>query len=320
MAEKLTFKKFAELVFESEKKPLSPLEIWEKGQELGFSEKLSTSGKTPWQTIGAQIYVDMRDNPKTPFYQYSSRPMKFYLLKNKEDFKPEEASIEEFSEDETQKTKFNERDLHPLLVKFVNSSLNFKAYTKTIYHEIGSKQSKGSQMWLYPDIVGVKLPFDDYEGATLTIQRELFWTAVKFYSFELKKELNRSNLRECYFQAVSNSSWANEGYLIALKIKEDDGNFLKELTRLNNSFGIGCIKLNPENIEQSEIIVPSKVKQEIDWDTVNELLKINKNFKDFIEIVKDDINLGKIANKSNYDKILSEEEFEKHVKEKGILE
>jgi len=319
MTEKLTFKKFSELVLETEKRPLSPLEIWEIGKSLGFAERIGTSGKTPWQTIGAQLYVDIRDNSKTPFYQYSSRPMKFYLVKFKDEFKPEEAPIEE-PDEEISKTRFHERDLHTLLVKFVNSAPNFKAYTKTIYHENSTRNQKGLNEWLHPDLVAVRLPFSDFNPSTLTIQKELFWTAVKFYSFEMKKEINLGNLRKCYFQAVSNSSWANEGYLVTLKLKDEDGELLSELRRLNNAFGIGIIQLNPESINESEILIPSKIRQEIDWDTADILLRKNENFKEFMEIVRGDISLGKIANKLNYDKILDEEEFESYIKEKGILE
>ena len=69
MANRLTFLKLAELVFENIRKPLTVSEIWEKAKELGLAEKVSTSGKTPWRTIGAQIYVDIRDNPKSIFFQ-----------------------------------------------------------------------------------------------------------------------------------------------------------------------------------------------------------------------------------------------------------
>ncbi len=68
----------------------------------------------------------------------------------------------------------------------------------------------------------------------------------------MKKTLNFTNLREYYFQAVSNSSWANEGYIVALDIDEDDS-FFAELKRLNNAFGIGVIKLNAENIIMSNL-------------------------------------------------------------------
>ena len=41
----------------------------------------------------------------------------------------------------------------------------------------------------------------------------------KITSYEVKKEINTDyELKKCYFQAVSNSSWANYGYLVALEI------------------------------------------------------------------------------------------------------
>ena len=318
MADKLTFKKFAELVLENEKRPLTPLEIWETGKRMGLSDKFGTIGKTPWLTISAQIYVDIRDNPKSVFYQYSSRPGKFFLTEFKGDFKPEEAPIEELSEDDNLKTKYHERDLHSLLVKFVNSDPNFKAHVKTIYHENSTRNKRGLNKWLHPDLVGVHLPFLDFDIHTLQVQKELYWTAVRFFSFEMKKELNVGNLRECYFQTVSNSNWANEGYLVVLNIVDEDGELMSELRRLNNAFGIGIIKLDAKNINESELILPAKIKQELDWDTIDLLLKKNGDFKGFMDIVKGDITLGKIANKNNYDSVIKDEDFEKYVLDKKI--
>ena len=319
MVEKITYKKIAELVLENAKKPLTPLEIWEAAKQIGLFDKLGTVGKTPWLTISAQIYVDIRDNPKSIFYQYSSRPGRFFLTKFREDFKPEEATLEEDPK-EIIKTKYHERDLHSLLVKFVNSAPNFKAQVKTIYHENSTRNKKGLNKWLHPDLVGVHLPFLDFDIHTLQVQKELYWTAVRFFSFEMKKELNIGNLRECYFQAVSNSNWANEGYLVTLNIIDEDGDLISELRRLNNAFGIGVIKLNAENINESEIILPAKIKQELDWDTIDLLLKKNGDFKGFMEIVKGDITLGRIANKNNYDLVIKDEDFEEYVKEKQIIE
>jgi len=85
---------------------------------------------------------------------------------------------------------------------------------------------------------------------------------LNYFRFELKVSLNFGNLRQSYFQAVSNSSWANEGYLVTLRI-DDDPTFKDEVRRLNNAFGIGIIKLNPENIYESEILFPSRINQEI---------------------------------------------------------
>ncbi|WP_338982612.1 hypothetical protein [Spiroplasma endosymbiont of Eupeodes luniger] len=115
---------------------------------------------------------------------------------------------------------FNERDLHSVVVKFLHNSA-FNISSKTIFHELSSKKVSGKNKWLHPDIVGVHFPFNDFSKKTLKLQKEYLGSLkTKFYSFELKKELSFANLRESYFQAVSNSSWANEGYLVALKISE----------------------------------------------------------------------------------------------------
>jgi hypothetical protein len=315
MDKRFTFKDLARIILEKSEKPLTPLEIWETAEKTGLSQNLGSVGKTPWLSISAQLYVDIRDNPKSIFYQYSSRPGRFFLKKLKEDFPVEE--ISEDSEEESP-SKYNERDLHPLLVKFVNSSPNFNAYIKTIYHENSVRNKKGLNKWLHPDLVGVHLPFLDFDSHTLQIQKELYWTAVRFFSFEMKKILTIGTLREYYFQAVSNSNWANEGYLVVLDIIDEDGELMNELRRLNNAFGIGVIKLNKKEINESEIILPAKSKQELDWDTIDLLLKKNIDFRTFMENVKGDITLGKIANKNNYDFIIKDEEFEKYILDKKI--
>lgn len=64
----------------------------------------------------------------------------------------------------SEKGSFIERDLHPLLVKFLYSNPHFKCYAKTIYHETSTKKTKGYNQWLHPDIVGIYFPFKDYQG------------------------------------------------------------------------------------------------------------------------------------------------------------
>src|SRR5262249_42218166 len=65
-------------------------------------------------------------------------------------------------------------------------------------------------------------------------------TAIRLFSFELKKQVDRINYREYFFQAVSNSSWAHEGYLVTCAVQQQD-DLLSELERLSASFGIGII-------------------------------------------------------------------------------
>ena len=91
------------------------------------------------------------------------------------------------------------------------------------------------------------------------------------------------------------------------------------LIGVNGYFGIGVIKLDAKDINESEIVLPAKVKQELDWDTMDLLLKKNGNFREFMEIVKGDITLGRIANKNNYDSVIKDEDFERYVLDKKII-
>ena len=291
---------------------LSPKEIWDKACEYKFDSKLNTTGKTPWQTIGAQLYVDIRDNKSTLFAKVGERPTRFALKTNLKLV----GNVDSFDDDvKIQEPKYQEKDLHPLLTRFVFGK-RFKCSTKTIDEKKSTKHSKGQNEWLHPDLIGVYYPFDDFESETLDLVKSFTTLPIKFYSFEMKKELNWGHLKEYFFQAVSNSSWANEGYLVALKY-ETEPEFTEELRRLNNAFGIGFIRLNSENIDQSEILFPSITRNIVDWDTLNRLSRANKDVKELIINIKESVT-NKRVKKVEYDKILDEDELKKLIKEKNI--
>lgn len=304
-----TFLDMAKEVFETEKKPLTVSQIWKCGENLHLVEKVGSIGKTPINTLQARLYVDIRDNNKSIFMQTSKRPSTFYL-------KDKAIENEEIELQEDELSGYNERDLHILLSSFVYASPEFHCVTKTIYHEKTNKIKKGYNQWLHPDIVGIYFPFEDFSNNILELQKMVGSQQYKLYSFELKKSLNISNLREYYFQAVSNSSWAHEGYIVALNIDQDES-FQAELKRLNNAFGIGVIKLNAENISQSEILLASKQNTNLDWDTI-ERLEENPDFKNFIKDIQEDAALMKI--KSQYDKVyLDDESAAEYAKSKHII-
>lgn len=123
-------------------------------------------------------------------------------------------------------------------------------------------------------------PFKDYEDETFKLCKNLNQISYKIYSFELKIKLDFSNLRQSYFQAVSNSSWANEGYLVAL---EFDDEIMNELWRLNNAFGIGFIKLDVRDINDSKVIIKAREKSNLDLITLDLLVNKNKDFNEFIQ-------------------------------------
>lgn len=140
----------------------------------------------------------------------------------------------------------------------------------------------------------------------------------KLFSFELKIRINFSNLKESYFQAVSNSTWANEGYLVVFEEIEDK--VLGELRRLNQSFGIGVIKLESE-ISNSKILLPAK-EREIDIPTLNMLIEQSpKDFKPFMANINKQIEAGfdkQIDMNDFFKELLDDEAMQKYIKDKGI--
>lgn len=317
---KTTFWNIIEQTIEKVGTPLSPREIWDKANEVGTLGDFTTSGKTPWATIGAYCYTDIqRGGERSLIVQTSERPAQFYLRKllaDKNIEKIQEAKDSEaVRKEKKENKKFHERDLHAILVTYLYADAHFKANAKTVYHESSQRNVKGQNEWLHPDLVGVYFPFRDYKQETLDIQDRLSISSIKLFSFELKIHVSFSNLRQAYFQAVSNSSWANEGYLVSLYL-DDDPTLRDEIRRLNNAFGIGVIKLNSDNVYESEILFPSRVKSEIDWDTVNRLATENSDFSDFLKLITEDCKLGKV--KSEYDKVFSIEELGKYTNDKGI--
>ncbi|EGK0983749.1 HrgA protein [Campylobacter jejuni] len=311
MSRKLTYKELIIEVLKQTKKPLNVSEIWQKALEKGLDKKLSSIGQTPTQTIWNRLLTD-----KINFLKTSIKPTTFWL-KERENELLKLDNKNEITNEKQEKNKFHERDLHPLLVKFLYENLDFNLNCKTIYHEQSKKGKGGEDKWNYPDIVGVYFPYDDYEKETITLLENIKQISYKLFSFELKIALNFSNLKECYFQAVSNSSWANEGYLVVLQ--EIDSEVLSELRRLNQSFGIGVIKLE-KDISNSQILISAKEK-ELDIQTLNMLINKNPNFKEFIDDINKQIKVGKEAKiQANFDEIKSDEEMEKYLKEKCILE
>lgn len=58
----MTFVELTKKTLEKAEKPLSPNEIWDYAKEFGIADQFHTEGKTPWASIGARIYTDIRDN------------------------------------------------------------------------------------------------------------------------------------------------------------------------------------------------------------------------------------------------------------------
>ncbi|WQS48861.1 hypothetical protein KVD75_00475 [Helicobacter pylori] len=324
----MTYKELGKKVLEQAERPLKVKEIWERACEMGLDKERNGTGKIPRNSFEIAIRED-----KKQFYVANKKGGTFfYWLKSRErEFPPQETSNAKEEDDEQsecsgtaekQKTSFNERDLHPLLVKFLYENPDFNLQCKTIYHEKCKKTSAGKALWNYPDIVGVYFPQNDrrknYKIETLEFLHNTGQNSYKLFSFELKIRINLSNLKASYFQAVSNSTWANEGYLVVCEEIEDK--VLGELRRLNQSFGIGVIKLESE-ISNSKILLPAK-EREIDMQTLNMLIEQSpEDFKPFMEKINKQIEAGfdkQIDMNDFFKELIGDEAMQKYIKDKGI--
>lgn len=303
----ITFLEMAELILEEVKQPMTASEIWKYAVSKGYEKKIVSNGKTPWATLGALIYVDVRDNNNSVFYSIGSRPKKFFIKKLISTISDVVPDIPPINIEKSSKYNFLEKDLHPLMVYY--GSVYLKAFLKTIDHSKSEKKSFGE--WVHPDIVGCYFPYSDWENEVVEVSSLLGDSSIKLFSFELKREITFSNLRESFFQAVSNSSWANEGYLVASYIDIDE-DFRNELSRLSTSFGIGIIELNIEDPDSSEILYPATAKEFIDWETVNKLVQKNADFTEFIQRIRNDMKNREIR-KERYDKVLEKDEIIKNL-------
>lgn len=310
MSVKYSVLDFAEDVLKTVDSPKLYQEIWETGKNSPFADKLKLTGKTPWATLGARLFVDVRDNDHSRFIKVGKNPARFFLKSRSneltENVVKEIESRDQSKTNKQNKTFYTERNLHPLFSYYAYSNTDFNKgkaiYTKTIFHEKSSKS--GFNEWVHPDMVGFYIPIEDWNERLLEFNNISDSNSIRIYSFELKKRIDKSNYREYFFQAVSNSSWSNEGYLVAAEIKEDD-DLYSELERLSSSFGIGIIKLDIEDIDSSNVVFPAKSKAFLDWETMNKLCEQNRDFESFIDDITKDYKV-KTIHKNQYDKVLEE--------------
>lgn len=277
MPDPISYLELSYRVLSKSELPLSPKEIWDEAITQGIAEDLTPKTERPWYSIRSTIERDINQNTQSHFCISEETPDKYTLKKSLK-----RANIEVNAT--PSKLRIYEKDLHEILCAFVAQDSHFNCKIKTIHENKGQNTVKGSNKWAYPDMVGIYIP-EIFEKTTVILQKELSVCSYRFFSFELKKELSINNLRECYFQAVSNSSWAHEGYLVTLDIVDNDDSVDNEMALLNSSYGIGIIKLNPKDIVNSKILYPCQPGKSLDWLMINKLVKNNKDFREFIEDV-----------------------------------
>ena len=212
---------------------------------------------------------------------------------------------------------FDERSLHKLFCNYLRTR---GIYAKTIYHEKSSTKGDSAQKWIHPDIVGAQ--FEDFKNdATLALLKATEpKESIHIYSYELKRRIESDyQLKQYYFQALSNSSWANYGYLVAFEINED---LEEEMARLNNAFGIGIILMQAND---SKILYPAR-ENALDYNTIEKLNNLNPDFCEFIKKLSKVMNASKDYTtdaKNSFERICdkvfeSDDDLESYCKEHNI--
>ncbi|QDY59408.1 COG2958 family protein [Helicobacter pylori] len=298
-------------VLEAIKEPIKVTEIYDKAKELFEKGEIENmfdyGGNTPDQSVSAAIYTALNKGEELPFKKAREKPT---LIALKGVAKEPVLNIEKISAPSVSSVKIaHERDLHPFLTYMAINNENLKCYTKTIFHEESVKSPKGTDRWLYPDMVGVRFLHAELSNENLIAFSKKFDTLpVKLVSFELKKEISVHNCRECYFQAISNSSWANEGYLVGRHINTHDLKLMDLLKRLHASFGIGVIDLRTDE-DKSAILLNAKYKEKIDYTVASELSAKNEKFSGFLKSVVDYDPNHQHRYKDEFDEVKKKEEL-----------
>ncbi len=282
--EKFTARQIAEWIFAN-----YPEECQAKKQN---SQSVSTDAELLTQLVSEISAHQTRTQKRYPELKITEgRPRKYYYS--------EKSDSEEVEAAECSPSKlaggYGEYSLYPLLSQFLWNE--YGIYSKRIDEKRSSKKqgTKGNH-WLHPDVVGMEDLGADWHQEVKDCVKEYSDKRTKLWSFEVKMLINRSNVRDCYFQAVSNSSWANFGYLVAAEIEVGQGTY-KELRMLCAAHGIGVLKLDVDNPADSQVLIPARERDDIDWDMLNRLAKENGDFIKYVKLVKQFYLIGEASEK-----------------------
>lgn len=230
---------------------------------------------------------------KTPQIKITdSRPRKYYYTDKTDDAEVEAIENKQVTSDSLPL----EHDLYPMLVEYLKAEHVLYAKRIDEKRSTNNRGAKGNE-WLYPDLVALEDLASEWSNNVATCAQNYGDKKAKLWSFEVKRLINTSNVRSAFFQAVSNSSWANFGYLVAAELGD---NAKKELRMLASLHGIGFILLDTDTPSESQIMIPAREKADLDWDSINRLTQANKDFTVYIEDIKDFCLTGK-AKVSDWD-------------------
>jgi hypothetical protein len=269
----MTIKEAIIKVLEEQNKALTYLEVLEKIDDKKYIDW--SNAKTPTDTINAQLGHFIRKNDSRVKRVKGKKGFEYYSSKYENEINLSEIIEKDDLEKKEIFKNYQERHLHKLLSSYLKSQ---SIYSKTIFHEKSANSKDDYQKWIHPDMIGINFLNLKNKSSNALMKVINKADAFDLISYEIKREIKSDyELKKCFFQAVSNSSWSNYGYLVAFEISK---NLMDEMERLNQSFGIGIIELK-SNPYESKVLFMSKYR-ELDFKTIDKLCEINPDFEKFI--------------------------------------
>ncbi len=220
----------------------------------------------------------------------TDRPRKFYFagISDEDETKEQQSSNKVAGKNPqrhyfTTKPKVNstlkgEERFYPVLSKFLETE---NVRSKRINERRSTSKKKGASEWLHPDLVGIEDLSKGWDDKIKECVKDS-GAKARLWSSEVKEKIDIGNVRESFFQAVSNSSWANLGYLAAGELAISAKPVLRVLSSLH---GIGFILLNEEEPRKSQIVIPARERPQVDWNAADQLAKINPDFREYIKLI-----------------------------------
>ncbi len=253
------------------------------------------------QQIVAEIGAQRKSLEKRPGIRTTEgRPRRYYFsvksLEDEADLPTITATIIDraVKDEKIEVFPLSEHDLYPLFRSYLSSEMGLFSLRIDERRSSNNRGPNGNR-WLFPDIVALEDLSAEWDRDVVSTLKELAEKKTRLWSFELKIRINSSNVRESFFQAVSNSSWADFGYLVTAEIQ--GGSTLDELRILSGLHGIGVIKFDPENPSESQILIPASDQNSIDWNTVNRLVVQNSDFRTYVKLVRQFYQTGEVHSK-----------------------
>lgn len=260
----------------------------ERSQQENIS--IGDDGALIQQVVAEIGAIKLRLQAVSELRMTEDRPRKHYYTSASPDAEIKQAEESELytrgqtlNQSDAGPSSFSEESLYPLVSKYLAESLAI--YSKRV-DEKRSRNSYGpsGNKWLYPDMIAFEILSRTWTHAVSELASMQFDKSTRLWSLEVKKAVNRANVREVFFQTVSNSSWANFSYLITAEIS--GAGTLEELRVLSNQHGVGVIQIDRDDPSESTILIPAKERLSVDWAAASRLAEQNSDAKEVFEHVK----------------------------------